>query len=101
MATKIYSKDTSTGTIKVSTSKGRDYEFDEVVLTAPLGWVKKNLDAFEPRLPLRLEKAIKNIGYGALEKVEPLAEFFGSWRAITDTKLLQVGIPEFSKSILA
>ncbi|KAH8847230.1 hypothetical protein MCOR27_005174 [Pyricularia oryzae] len=69
VATKIYSKDTSTGTIKVSTSKGRDYEFDEVVLTAPLGWVKKNLDAFEPRLPLRLEKAIKNIGYGALEKV--------------------------------
>ncbi|KAI6383244.1 hypothetical protein MCOR25_000164 [Pyricularia grisea] len=69
VATKINSKDTSTGTVRVSTSKGRDYEFDEVVITAPLGWMKKNLDAFEPRLPLRLEKAFKNIGYGALEKI--------------------------------
>ena len=44
-------------------------EFDEVVLTTPLGWLKKNLTAFHPRLPERLSQAIQNIGYGCLEKI--------------------------------
>ncbi|KAM4057731.1 flavin containing amine oxidoreductase [Hirsutella rhossiliensis] len=43
--------------------------FDEVVVTCPLGWLKRNLDAFEPPLPIRLERAIGSIGYGCLEKV--------------------------------
>lgn len=69
VATKIYAKESPSGTVKVSAANGRNYEFDEVVVTAPLGWLKKNLDAFEPPLPPRLEQAVKNIGYGALEKV--------------------------------
>lgn len=48
---------------------GEVLEFDEVVLTAPLGWLKQNLGAFEPALPRSLAGAIKSIGYGCLEKV--------------------------------
>lgn len=71
-------------------------EFDEVVVTAPLGWLKRNMQAFHnstpgrrvsPRpsnsdttmaadssqgtcaLPRRLAQAIENIGYGTLDKV--------------------------------
>ncbi|KAF2262849.1 FAD/NAD(P)-binding domain-containing protein [Lojkania enalia] len=43
--------------------------FDEVVMTAPLGWLKRNRDAFTPELPPRLKSAIDAIGYGHLDKV--------------------------------
>ncbi|CAA9961353.1 amine oxidase [Pyrenophora teres f. maculata] len=42
--------------------------FDEVVMTAPLGWLKRNSAAFEPALPPRLQQAIQNLGYGHLDK---------------------------------
>ncbi|UPL01567.1 hypothetical protein LCI18_012501 [Fusarium solani-melongenae] len=54
---------------KVQVHGGQTLEFDEVVVTAPLGWLKRNLAAFEPALPARLTKAIGAIGYGCLEKV--------------------------------
>ncbi|KAF6844039.1 flavin-containing amine oxidoreductase [Colletotrichum musicola] len=54
---------------RVHTDTGHVLEFDEVVMTAPLGWLKKNLQAFEPPLPERVERGIKAIGYGCLEKV--------------------------------
>jgi hypothetical protein len=44
-------------------------EFDEVVITTPLGWLKRNLNAFSPPLHNRLSQAINNIGYGTLDKV--------------------------------
>ncbi|KAL8769634.1 MAG: hypothetical protein Q9209_004431 [Squamulea sp. 1 TL-2023] len=55
--------------IIVTTSKNVTSNFDEVVMTAPLGWLKRNTTAFQPTLPPRLEVAIKNLSYGALEKV--------------------------------
>ncbi|KAH6968376.1 hypothetical protein DER45DRAFT_476172 [Fusarium avenaceum] len=66
---------------KVRTESGQTLEFDEVVVTAPLGWLKRNLDAFEPALPARMTKAIGSIGYGCLEKVYinfPKAYWLGS-----------------------
>ncbi|OLN88115.1 Amine oxidase family member 1 [Colletotrichum chlorophyti] len=48
---------------------GQRLEFDEVVFTAPLGWLKRNLDAFDPPLPARIQQGIHAIGYGCLEKV--------------------------------
>lgn len=54
---------------KVQVNGGQTLEFDEVVVTAPLGWLKRNLAAFEPALPARMTKAIGAIGYGCLEKV--------------------------------
>ncbi|KAI1778173.1 FAD/NAD(P)-binding domain-containing protein [Hypoxylon cercidicola] len=65
---KIQSTNDEGGMLKVYTEGGESLEFDEVVLTAPLGWLKQHTDAFEPELPLRLTKAIRNIGYGCLEK---------------------------------
>ncbi|KAI1179277.1 FAD/NAD(P)-binding domain-containing protein [Nemania sp. FL0916] len=67
---KVRSSDDETcDTLKVYTEVGETLEFDEVVFTAPLGWLKQHPDAFDPPLPARLSKAIKNIGYGCLEKV--------------------------------
>ena len=43
--------------------------FDEVIVTAPLGWLKRNLATFHPPLPPRLTAAIANVSYGRLEKV--------------------------------
>ncbi|ORY14442.1 amine oxidase [Clohesyomyces aquaticus] len=54
--------------VAVRTGGGDVLTFDEVVLTAPLGWLKRNDHAFEPPLPNRLRQAIKAIGYGHLDK---------------------------------
>ena len=51
---------------------GETLFFDEVVMTAPLGWLKRNKHAFEPELPQRLTRAIDAIGYGHLDKVSLL-----------------------------
>jgi hypothetical protein len=49
--------------------EGKENEtFDEVVMTAPLGWLKRNMAAFEPQLPMRLKEGIEAIGYGHLDK---------------------------------
>jgi hypothetical protein len=54
---------------RVKTADGSVMEFDEVVVTVPLGWLKRNTDTFRPSLPPRLGQAIDNIGYGTLDKV--------------------------------
>ncbi|KAI1081340.1 FAD/NAD(P)-binding domain-containing protein [Whalleya microplaca] len=66
---KVLSTSDDGGTVEVHTKGGETLEFDEVVFTAPLGWLKRNPQAFEPPLPTRLTKAIASIGYGCLEKV--------------------------------
>lgn len=49
--------------------EGKESEsFDEVVVTAPLGWLKRNKHVFTPGLPTRLEAAIDAISYGHLDK---------------------------------
>lgn len=54
----------------IETIDGSREEFDEVVVTAPLGYLKRNATTlFSPPLPSRLTKAIANIGYGNLDKV--------------------------------
>ncbi|PGH02595.1 hypothetical protein AJ79_07599 [Helicocarpus griseus UAMH5409] len=55
--------------VKVTTSAGNQYTFDELASTLPLGWLKQNKSAFEPALPTSLSKAIDNISYGQLEKI--------------------------------
>jgi hypothetical protein len=55
--------------ITATTDKAETLVFDELVMTAPLGWLQKNEDAFEPPLPERFSQAIHSIGYGCLEKV--------------------------------
>ncbi|KAK4249062.1 hypothetical protein C7999DRAFT_39763 [Corynascus novoguineensis] len=66
----IYGKSmTQTGLAHVKTTDGQVIEFDELVVTCPLGWLKQNLEAFSPPLPDRVCRGIRNIGYGCLEKV--------------------------------
>jgi hypothetical protein len=57
------------GGVIVEISQGATEMFDEVIVTAPLGWLKQNKGAFVPRLPTRLSQAIDSIGYASLEKV--------------------------------
>lgn len=55
--------------VRVTTGDGNTEAFDQVVLTAPLGWLKRNRRVFSPELPPRLSQAIDNVGYGNLEKI--------------------------------
>ncbi|THC92089.1 hypothetical protein EYZ11_008442 [Aspergillus tanneri] len=55
--------------VALTTATGETFQFDEVVVTCPLGWLKRNQAAFNPELPPRLTQAINNISYGRLEKV--------------------------------
>jgi Flavin containing amine oxidoreductase len=67
--------------ITVKTACGYQAQFDEVVVTCPLGWLKRNKSAFKPALPARMSSAIDNISYGRLEKVYitfPAAFWHGS-----------------------
>lgn len=53
----------------IITADGDRHAFDEVICTVPLGWLKRNQNAFEPPLTPRMTKAISSIGYGTLDKV--------------------------------
>ncbi|KAF2462186.1 hypothetical protein BDY21DRAFT_8963 [Lineolata rhizophorae] len=64
----IHPEDPKKMMVEVTTSSGEVSEFDEVVCTTPLGWLKQNTSAFEPALPSRLVEAIQSIGYGNLDK---------------------------------
>lgn len=56
--------------VTLKTRDGQSVSFDEVVVTAPLGWLKKNhADVFSPRLPSPLCAAIEHISLSHLEKV--------------------------------
>lgn len=55
--------------VTVETLGGSKYIFDEVVVTTPLGWLKKNKNVFNPPLSSRLTQAIDQIGYGSLDKI--------------------------------
>ncbi|KAK4147969.1 uncharacterized protein C8A04DRAFT_33531 [Dichotomopilus funicola] len=51
----IHGKSTGpNGKTRVKTAKGQTFEFDELVVTCPLGWLKQNLQAFSPPLPDRV-----------------------------------------------
>lgn len=51
------------------TAGGDVLQFDEVIVTVPLGFLKLSKKMFEPPLPDRLSHAIDNISYGTLDKV--------------------------------
>ncbi|KAI9786714.1 MAG: hypothetical protein M1816_007855 [Peltula sp. TS41687] len=54
--------------LSITTADGETQHFDEVVVTTPLGWLKRNQQSFKPPLPARLSQAIDSISYGNLEK---------------------------------
>lgn len=58
--------------VHLAVSDGSQEDFDDVVITTPLGYLKRHKDSINP-LDLRLSRAIDQISYGHLEKV--LIEF--------------------------
>lgn len=60
-------------TVSVECADGGIELFDEVVVTAPLGWLKRNQNAFKPALPKRISEAIDALGYGNLDKGRELS----------------------------
>jgi monoamine oxidase len=57
--------ETTSDTVRLCTENGEELEFDEVVMTTPLGWLKNNKGAFHPSLPTRFSEAIDAIGYSS------------------------------------
>ncbi|KAF2186549.1 FAD/NAD(P)-binding domain-containing protein [Zopfia rhizophila CBS 207.26] len=55
--------------VAIETANGDKFTFDDVVMTTPLGWLKRNESAFQPSLPDPLREAIGDISVGHLEKV--------------------------------
>lgn len=74
LATSFKSLLNSHGSAKVNVGilDGEAQIFDEVVVTTPLGWLKRNKSAFEPQINDELSTSIDAISIGHLEKV-----FFG------------------------
>jgi hypothetical protein len=62
----------SSTSARLAISDGSHEDFDDVVITTPLGYLKRHKDSITP-LDLRLSSAIDQISYGHLEKV--LIEF--------------------------
>lgn len=61
---------TSAEGVTLHTRNGTSWTFDEVVLTAPLGWLKRHkYDAFATPLPDPILHSIENISFSRLEKV--------------------------------
>lgn len=57
------------GNVQIEMTGGTSAVFDEVVVTVPLGYLQRNKDLFSPALPVRLNEAISDVGYGTLDKV--------------------------------
>lgn len=57
------------GAINVEAANGFQGSFDDIIVTAPLGWLKRNENAFAPPLEPQITSAIQNLGYGNLDKV--------------------------------
>jgi hypothetical protein len=55
--------------VYLTTESGEVFSFDEVIMTTPLGWLKRNKALFDPPLPPRMLEGIDAISVGHLEKV--------------------------------
>lgn len=58
-----------TGVVDVEAADGFRGSFHNVIVTAPLGWLKRNEEVFSPPIPPRISSAIRGLGYGNLDKV--------------------------------
>jgi predicted NAD/FAD-dependent oxidoreductase len=63
-------RDVEDSQVVLETKNGESLAFDEVLMTTPLGWLKRNKDTvFQPALPERMSAGIDGISVGHLEKV--------------------------------
>lgn len=57
------------GGVVIEAADGFLGDFDHIIVTAPLGWLKRNGKVFQPPLTPRIETAICDLGYGNLDRV--------------------------------
>lgn len=62
-------RETKDGQVLLKTEKGESLFFDEVLMTTPLGFLKRNKEMFKPSLPSRVLAGIDAVSVGHLEKV--------------------------------
>lgn len=58
--------------LKSSLKPHENREVDAVIVTVPLGCLKRDMIRFEPKLPSRMLEGIHSLSYGTLEKVRSL-----------------------------
>lgn len=98
--TKISSKEANgRPEVIVESADGRKETFDEVVVTAPLGWLKRHKEAFEPDLPKRLQEAIDALGYGNLDKVRILPNGYSRYLTAIGVHLLPRSLLGISSAV--
>ncbi|KAI1444821.1 hypothetical protein F5Y02DRAFT_145102 [Annulohypoxylon stygium] len=57
------------GVVTIEAADGYRGSFDDVIVTAPLGWLKRNTSVFLPPLTPPISNAICSLGYGNLDRV--------------------------------
>ncbi|KAK0754840.1 flavin-containing amine oxidase [Schizothecium vesticola] len=62
-------RNTPEGQVEVEAADGFVALFDDVIVTAPLGWLKRNESVFSPPPTPAVSAAIRSLGYGNLDKV--------------------------------
>jgi hypothetical protein len=72
--TKVIGINSTAGTptspkVSITTEDNQTFVFDELILTVPLGCLKRKSPTFTPQLPSPLVRAIENTSYSSLEKV--------------------------------
>ncbi|XP_074380070.1 lysine-specific histone demethylase 1 homolog 3-like [Apium graveolens] len=81
--------------VKVSTSNGRDFFGDAVLITVPLGCLKRESIKFAPPLPHWKQLSIQRLGFGVLNKVilefpevfwDDSVDYFGATSEETDKR---------------
>ncbi|CAN4122940.1 unnamed protein product [Withania somnifera] len=65
----IPTKTDSFNKVKVSTSNGREFSGDAVLITVPLGCLKAEAIKFSPPLPYWKDLSIQRLGFGVLNKI--------------------------------
>ncbi len=64
--------------VTLTTKDGKSYNTEYVVVTVPLGYLKKNILKFSPKLSTKKQNAIGRLGMGVYEKVIiEFTEFLG------------------------
>ncbi|WP_136658093.1 FAD-dependent oxidoreductase [Nitratireductor sp. XY-223] len=80
--------------VSIVAGGGDQMDFDAVIVTLPLGVLKRNSVRFEPSLPPRKRRAIERLGMGTLDKVyllfdEPFWDTDVTWIATPENGLPQ------------
>lgn len=81
--------------VSISTKDGQKHEADAVIVTTPLGCLKRKAIKFDPELPERIQRAIQALGYGNLEKAY-ITFPSAWWESATDMESFFFSSPSYA-----